>query len=47
MDAHVIGYQGGSRERTLPTCGPSLISPKGQRNDPTQFKAGGMMVVGE
>ena len=35
----VIGYQGGSRERTLPTCGPLLISPKGQQNDPTQFKA--------
>ena len=28
------GCQGGSRERTLPTCGPSLITPKGQRRDP-------------
>ena len=25
---------GGSRERILPTCGPSLIPPKGQRRDP-------------
>jgi len=37
--ARAIGYQGGSRERTLPTCGPSLITPEGQRSDPTQFKA--------
>ena len=28
------GCQGGSRERILPTCGPSLITPKGQRRDP-------------
>ena len=28
------GILGGSRERILPTCGPSLITPKGQRRDP-------------
>ena len=28
------GYQGGSCEHILPTCGPSLITPKGQRRDP-------------
>ena len=28
------GNLGGSRERILPTCGPSLITPKGQRRDP-------------
>ena len=28
------GIQGGSRERILPTCGPSLITPKGQQRDP-------------
>ena len=28
------GILGGSRERILPTCGPSLIPPKGQRRDP-------------
>ena len=28
------GNPGGSRERILPTCGPSLITPKGQRRDP-------------
>ena len=28
------GILGGSRERILPTCGPSLITPKGQRKDP-------------
>jgi len=28
------GCLGGSRERILPTCGPSLITPKGQWRDP-------------
>ena len=28
------GILGGSREPILPTCGPSLIPPKGQRRDP-------------
>ena len=33
------GNLGGSRERTMPIYGPSLITPKGQRRDPTRYKA--------
>ena len=38
-DARVKGTRGDPVSVTLPTCGPSLITPKGQRRDPTQFKA--------